>query len=139
MNCTRELIDGFVDEELDPGIRTEVEEHLANRRDCSEACSQIRERQAAIRSFAPYYDAPAHLHQSVREALKRATRVNPKTEVRNVPWRMLAIAASVSLVFSLAGNLRQLHTRTPQSETIAENILSSHVRSLIGTHLLDVV
>ena len=138
MNCTRELIDGFVDEELDPGLRAEVEDHLANCRDCSEAYSQIRARQAAIRSFAPYYDAPAQLHQSIREALRRASG-KPKVEVRNVPWRMLAIAASVSLVFSLAGNLSQLHTKTPESEIIAENILSSHVRSLIGTHLLDVV
>ncbi len=68
MNCSRELIEGYVDEELDFGMKAEVEEHLATCRDCSEAYSQIRERQAAIRSAAPYYAAPAHLEQSVRDA-----------------------------------------------------------------------
>ncbi len=139
MNCSRELITGFVDEELDPDMKAEVEEHLAGCRGCSEEYSQILERQATIRSLAPYYNAPDHLRQSVRNALKREAFEKPKAEVRNVPWRMFAIAASVLLACSLGWNISQLRTRTPENEIIAENLLSSHVRSLMGTHLLDVV
>jgi anti-sigma factor RsiW len=139
MNCSRELITGLVDEELDPDMRAEVEEHLAGCRDCSEEFSQILERQAAIRSLAPYYNAPDHLQQSVRNALKRVASEKPKAEARNVPWRLLAMAASVLLACSLGWNFSQLRNRTPENEIIAENLLSSHVRSLMGTHLLDVV
>jgi anti-sigma factor RsiW len=138
MNCSRELIEGYVDEELDPGTTAEVEEHLANCRDCTEAHKQIRERQAAIRSLAPYYAAPAHLRQSVRDALRLAASEEAKVEGRRAPWRLLAIAASLFLALSLAWNLSHLHPRTPEREIIAQNILSSHLRSLIGTHLLDV-
>jgi len=42
------------------------------------------------------------------------------------------------LAVSLAWNLSRLQPRTPERDMIAQNILYSHVRSLIGTHLLDV-
>ena len=138
MNCSRELIEGYVDEELDPGRRAEVEEHLAGCRGCSETYSQIREQQAAIRSAAPYYHAPAGLEHSVRDRLRRAASEEAKAEGRSAPWRVLAMAASVLLVLSLAWNFSHLNPRTPEGEILAQNVLSSHVRSLIGTHLLDV-
>jgi anti-sigma factor RsiW len=138
MNCSRELLEGYLDEELDLVLKAEVEEHLAGCRSCSDAYSQIRERQAMIRAHAPYYDASPQLRQSVLDAVRLAAG-KPDSPGRNVPWRWLAIAASVLLAFSLAWNFSQLRTRMPQREVLAENILSSHVRSLIGTHLLDVV
>jgi anti-sigma factor RsiW len=139
MNCSRELITGLVDEELDPDMKAEVEEHLAGCRGCSEEYSQVLEGQTAIRSFGPYYSAPAHLQQSVRDALKRVASEKPKVDGRSAPWRLLAIAASILLACSLGWNFSQLRTRTPENEIIAENLLSSHIRSLMGTHLLDVV
>jgi anti-sigma factor RsiW len=139
MICSRELIEGLVDGELDPAMKAEVEEHLAGCRDCSKALAQIRERQAAIRSSAPYYNAPVTLEQSIRDALRRASFGESKMEGRNVPWRLLAMAASVLLVCSLGWNITQLYTRAPEQEILAQNVLSSHVRSLLGTHLLDVV
>lgn len=139
MNCSRELLEGFVDEELDPGRKAEVEEHLAACRNCSEEYSRIREQQTAIRSLAPYYDAPADLQQSVRQALLKAASAKPVVEAGNFPWRVLAIAASVFLACSLTWNFSQLRTRTPERDIIAQNILSGHIRSLMGTHLLDVV
>jgi anti-sigma factor RsiW len=139
MICSRELIEGLVDEELDPATKAEVEEHLGGCPNCSATYSQIREQQAAIRSYSPYYNAPAHLEQSVRDALRRTSSEKTRVEGRNASWRLLAIAASVLLVCSLGWNISQLHTRAPEQEIMAQNILSSHVRSLIGTHLLDVV
>jgi len=138
MNCYRELIEGYLDEELDLGLTAEVEEHLGHCQICSEAQSQIREQKASIRSLAPYYVAPAKLKNSVHEALRRTTSEETAAQDWNVPWRWLAIAASVLFAVSLAWNLSHLQPRTPESDMIAQNILSSHVRSLIGTHLLDV-
>jgi anti-sigma factor RsiW len=54
------------------------------------------------------------------------------------PWRWLAIAAAVLLVFSAAWNIALLRSRSDSTDLIAQNVLSSHVRSLMGTHLLDV-
>ena len=72
MNCSRDLIEAYMDEELDPGLSAAVEEHLSSCLVCSEAHSRFREQKASIRSIAPYYTAPAQLRQSVRQALRQA-------------------------------------------------------------------
>jgi anti-sigma factor RsiW len=54
MKCSRELIDGYMDEELDPGLHAAVSEHLVDCQRCSETYAQIVELQSAIRSSAPY-------------------------------------------------------------------------------------
>ena len=56
----------------------------------------------------------------------------------NRSWGGLAIAASILLCVSAGWNLALLRSRTPERDVLAENLLSSHVRSLIGTHLVDI-
>jgi len=138
MNCSRDLIEAYLDEELDPGPKTAVEEHLSNCQACSEACTRFRELKASIRSAAPYYTAPAQLQQSVREALHRAAANEAAAMGRDALWRWLAIAASILLAISVSWNIRQAQPRTTENDLVAQNILSDHIRSLIGTHLLDV-
>src|SRR5439155_21970911 len=53
-------------------------------------------------------------------------------------WRWIAIAASILLAVSAALNITLFRSHRDDRDTITENIVSSHVRSLIGTHLLDV-
>jgi anti-sigma factor RsiW len=143
MNCSQELIEGYVDRELDPGMKSRVEEHLAACQACTELCARVRERQVAIRSSAPYYRAPAHLRESIRDALRQPDmaeqNVARAAPPRTLPWRMLAMAASVLLTCSLAWNVAEMRSRAPEKEVLAQNILSSHLTSLLGTHLLDVV
>jgi anti-sigma factor RsiW len=136
MNCSRDLIEGYMDQELDPGLMASVEEHLLGCRFCSEAYSRFRAQQANIRSGAPYYMAPEELQRSVRAALRRAA-ANDVAE-RRLPWRGLAIAATVLLAVSVSWNMRPSPRPTPEVELVAQDIISEHIRSLIGTHLLDV-
>ncbi len=138
MNCSRDLIEAYMDEELDPASRAAVEEHLSTCRACSEAHSRFREQSATIRSVAPYYPAPAHLQQSVRDALQRASANEAAANGKSAPWRWVAIAASILLAISVAWNVRRPQAQTAANDLMAENILSDHIRSLIGTHLLDV-
>jgi anti-sigma factor RsiW len=139
MNCSRELLEGYLDEELDLGVRTEVEEHLAICRNCSDVYARILERQSNIRSLAREYEAPEELRRTVHTALIRAAADEDKSKRPSASWQWMAIAASVLLAFSLAWNIGQLRSRSPEREMLAESILSSHVRSLMGTHLMDVV
>ena len=130
MICSRELIEGYVDEELDFALKAEVEAHLATCGDCAELCRLTRERQNAIRSQIPYYRAPAGLEQSIRSALASAHPTSP--------WKPYAIAASVLLALSLGWNVDQFRQRARQPDLIADNVLFAHIRSLLGNHLLDV-
>jgi anti-sigma factor RsiW len=138
MNCSRDLIEAYMDEELDPGVSASVEEHLSGCRSCSETYSRFREQRAEIRSAAPYYTAPAQLERSIRDSLRQAAANETKATANNLPWRLLAIAASILLAISVSWNLRPSSKGIAENDVLAQNILADHVRSLIGTHLMDV-
>lgn len=127
-----------MDEDLEPGLSASLEEHLLNCQTCSDAHSRFRAQQTNIRSAAPYYTAPAQLERSVRDVLRQAAANESKPVANSLPWRGLAIAATVLLAISVSWNMRPSPGRTAENDQVAQNILSDHIRSLIGTHLLDV-
>ena len=63
MNCSSDLIEAYMDGELDPASKAAVEEHLSSCQACLEAHARFRKQSASIRAAAPYYPAPAHLQQ----------------------------------------------------------------------------
>jgi len=81
-----------------------------------------------IRTEGRYYEAPPGLERKIRRSLREESS-------GALPWRWIAIAASVLLAASLMFNVALL---TPHEELLAVNVLSAHLRSLEGTHLLDV-
>lgn len=84
-----------------------------------------------VRTEARYYEAPPALEQKIRDGL-RSENIAP------LPWRGLAIAASLLLVVSAAWNYVLMRSRVDPQQLVAANVLSAHLRSLHGTHLLDV-
>jgi anti-sigma factor RsiW len=84
-----------------------------------------------IQTYAPYYEAPPGLEQKIRQSLRQETRAS-------LPWRWLAIAASILLAVSSIWNLALLRSRVGPQQLLATDVFSAHVRSLAGTHLLDV-
>ena len=124
MSC--ELLEAYFDDELDAVQQAAMERHIGECANCTASYARLREQRAAIRGAAPYYAAPSELRQSVRAALRPA---------RAVPWRGFAIAASLLLVASVSWNVVQ--SRHP-AEADADAVLTSHIRSLLGSHLLDV-
>jgi anti-sigma factor RsiW len=139
MNCSLDLIEAYLDEELDPGRVASIEDHLSGCPSCSEAYSRFRAQKANIRSIAPYYRAPPQLQQAVRKALRQAAADDAQPAGGSPPpWRWLAIAATVLLAVSVSWNMRPSSRPGPEADPLAENIVSDHIRSLIGTHLLDV-
>jgi anti-sigma factor RsiW len=73
----------------------------------------------------------------VRAALNSAARP-PAAEPWNLRgvWRPLALAASLAVVAVGSWNLALQHAA---GETLADNLLASHIRSLMPGHLSDVV
>jgi len=81
-----------------------------------------------IRAQARYYEAPPGLERKIRRSLRAGGSTM-------LPWSWIAIAASVLLAASLTVNVALLR---PHEQLVAVNVLSAHLRSLEGTHLLDV-
>jgi len=129
----QELLHAYVDGEIDLVNGQEVEEHLRSCEDCRRGEQQIRALRDAMSSDAPAYRAPAHLRRNVRAALRREA----KESGREISWPWLVFAAgAVCAVLFFAVALFQ--TTRATRNTVADQVIGNHVRSLLATHLVDV-
>ena len=119
----------YLDGELDAARAAELESHLTGCPTCQAHLTALGDLSTAIRS-APYHRAPERL---VAWALPSRARRRPTLGRRPWPW---AAAAAVVLAVGLAG---WLHARPGAEAALTETVISSHVRSLMAGHLLDVV
>jgi anti-sigma factor RsiW len=139
MNCddARRLIAPYSDGELDLVRSLEVEEHL---RSC-DSCAAARESLQALKQAAQsaYFQAPEGLRESVLAAVRASDLIPQNVMVRQTSrsWMMtgLGLAAGILLGFFAAQNFYR-HSR---DQTLLAALTDSHVRSLVGTHLTDVI
>ncbi len=133
MTCdaVREMIHPLLDEELDAGRRADVEFHLQSCVGCAEEHHKMVELRREICSEAPHFKAPERLRARVRKALRAEER-------RRVPWTWVAAAAALAFAAALVWGIVLLRPRGPDKDLLAREIVSSHVRSLMPGHLLDV-
>lgn len=136
MNCSPERIAGYLDGELDAGESIAMEEHLASCRQCSDTYTRLRRQQAAIRAENLSYRAPAELRASLRSALReREARTGRAPSLHF--WQWLAAAASVLLAISVSWNVAQFRRQAASPDT-AESVVDGHIRSLLGSRLVDI-
>ena len=138
MDCKnlQELVHRFVDDELPAELRSEAEAHMAECAACQRMIDEERTWQQAIRRSAPYYTAPPDLRRRIGEIARLPTRP-PRAAV----WRGWAVAASLLLAVGLSSGATHywdgLAGRAGEAP-VAEQVVASHVRSLMAEHLTDV-
>ncbi len=130
----RELLHAYVDGELDLANTRETERHLEDCADCRGTEKAIRELHSVLTSDAPRYRAPANLRKRVRVALRREAK---STQQTLSPWLMFATGAAFAAV--LVGAVLFQTMRAARTNAIADQVVANHVRSLLATHLVDVV
>ena len=135
------MLHALIDGELDAGHARDVEAHVATCAGCGEKLAAFRTMHEVM-SAAPLKEtAPAHLRNRI-EALM-ATPASRVVWIRQFmkPTRrsffggfaigsVLSAAAAASLVLTVM--------RKDQQQTIAEEVVSAHIRSLQAGHLMDV-
>ncbi len=138
MTCVpaKRMLESYLDNELDAAQTAHVAEHLASCASCAAVHAQLLELRAGIRGHAPHYRAPAGLRQRIQVSMRQADRQAARQAIPF--WRWMAIAAAILLAVSAAWNIALFRSRTSSPDLIAQDVLSSHVRSLMGAHLLDV-
>ena len=130
-------MDAYVDGELAARDAREVEAHLRECRDCARLHDARVALGAAIRAEIPALRAPEALRTQVRAKLRSAAGTPAaRWSMPALGWRSLAVAASLALV--ALGSWR-LGSDRAAGAALSDQVLASHVRSLMPGHLTDVV
>ncbi len=133
MDCQQslELLHGYLDGELDAVHSVEMESHLQS---CG-ACRNAYEQQQTLRrviSGASCYRAPTALREKVRSELRRVDP--PRLAWQQTPLRLIAIAAAMVMLVPAIWLL----DRNWRRNAAVDQVVDSHVRSLLVDHLVDV-
>ena len=130
-------VDAYLDGELAATEAAELEAHVAG---CS-ACAQFRDERLALRraigSQVPRFEASDVLRSRIRAALRKEAGLRRRPSGGKIsPRQWLALAATIGAVAIGSWQLAVVNT---VSSGVADEVFTSHVRSLMPGHLSDVV
>lgn len=137
MQCVeaQRLLPAYLDGELDLTKSMEMEQHLEDCAMCRRVYESEQKLKAAIRSNSLYYTAPPDLQRRVMRALPQEARTSGRRWKWSLPSYAFALAGALLLFVTV---LITRSTTASTSDLLAQEVLSSHVRSLMVAHLFDV-
>jgi mycothiol system anti-sigma-R factor len=164
MNCEEitNLMDGYLDGELDPITSQKIEQHLRDCRKCEQAYEAHSALVRTIASAVPYHKAPPELRQRIQSSLRneigpkttrngtRGSQVlrtrkqpEPRAVLFGMPWNWLGLsglglAAAIIFAAMIVSNLAPQLRRPGADQFLETQLIASHVRSLMANHLTDV-
>jgi len=159
VNCEeiKNLMDAYLDGELDLITSQKVEEHLRDCPKCEQAYEVETAMAHAISQAAPYYKAPPELRERIQSSLRNEigakatrngirgsqvmrTRKQPEARATllGMPWNWLALAAAIALAAVVASSFLPRLKQPGPDQFLATQLIASHVRSLMADHLTDV-
>lgn len=144
MDCEeiRELLPAHVDQELGLPEAIEIDKHLQSCPACHREFSSQKTLRAALQKGATYFKAPSHVEKRVRESLPLVPEqpAQPAKAGRRWTgsWHWINLGASLASVVALAWSVG-LYLATPSpTDLLLQDVVSSHVRSLMVEHIADV-
>jgi len=133
---THKLIHPYLDGELDLVRGLEIEAHLHDCQRCARAYHELRSLHSAISDTALRFELPAALRNRIRSALRDESGATNRP--LRLSWRWMIPAVSFAVLVIITWGLIALLSRPSTSDLMTQEIVSSHVRSLIEKHLTDV-
>jgi anti-sigma factor RsiW len=143
MNCAEceIMLHALIDDELDAGHARDVEAHVAGCSACTSKLEGFRAMRAAMAQANLKEPAPAALRSRIEAALPQpsANVIAPRKFFQ--PSRRTffgGFTAGAALSAAIAASLVLTVFRGDQEPTIANEVVSAHIRSLQAGHLTDV-
>ena len=140
MRCPdcREQLDAVVHGELSPDEVMAVNAHIAECAECAEDLTTQESMSRRLKEELVRHAAPDVLRARILSSLARSDAGG--TVARVVPWGRWSRLAAAGLVIAVASSLSTaaLMRRTAAPRAVADEVLSSHLRSLMPGHLTDV-
>lgn len=136
----RELLDAYIDRELDVVTTLEFERHLSECDDCRAILEQYQQLHASVKAQFPRLEVPERLERKIRVQLRSAEHEQHRAVLRQwfPRWRSWALAATLGILAALGVTLVETAKRPAASQMLAEQVVASHIRSLMANHLTDV-
>lgn len=137
MDCQQasQLLHAYLDGELDAVHNVEIKSHLQSCRACGAAHEQMQSLRRLVDRSELAYRAPVSLRQRVRSQLHHTD--SPRIVWWQQPRRLMALAAAAVVLLSVIGIIDRRWRRDTQVAVVDE-VVDSHVRSLLVDHLSDV-
>jgi anti-sigma factor RsiW len=126
------LIHAYLDGELDPANALGIEQQMGKQPALAAESERVKALQRAIRERMPHEDAPPGLSARIEASVGRPTRQHAKPS-----WR--ALAASIALTAVVASSSTWFVTGSQPTITVADSLVSDHIRALMAPEPVDVV
>ncbi len=139
MDCTetQRLLHAYLDAELDMTDTLEVEQHIQKCPACLQTYNNYQALRTAIKTSSLYFQAPEKLRKSIGSSVRKANTTVFISQVTS--WRGLSIAAALILAMFLSlWAFTHVWPTSVASNPLPQEVLASHVRSLMANHLVDV-
>jgi anti-sigma factor RsiW len=142
MECTqsRSRLHPYLDHELDAAGMLEIERHLGGCAACRALFAGHAALQAGTRQNAQYFRAPAGLAGRIRARIDPAParRAFASFGQRWHPGRWLPLGAAIAATALVTWTAAIQYAALSPDETVAEQVINGHARSIVSARLVDV-
>jgi len=137
----RLLMHGHLDGELDLADDLEVQRHIDECPRCASEYAALRAMRTRLKDEAFRFEAPAALKEKIRRAFPASTPARSNGyQSRRGSWvqRTVGFAVPMAIGAMLALIIAPRTIAPALNQRLANEVVDSHVRSLMATHLMDV-